>query len=212
MKSKKTNPRDSFRAFMEERKLKPHPWAQKAGVRSSTLYNYLAGKSASLSSDTLQKLARAANSTVDELLGLVPPNSMKEGAPTAVRVVAVVGIYGKVFEVEMEERVERPAGLPEGVDVLAARIDKDGLHPLPQGWLVFYEEQPREPQSLLSKLAVVKPAGSSQRMIREIRKGSTAGLYTLAAWNASPLEDVEIESAHAVLSISQPVEPVSRKK
>lgn len=207
MASKNDSTLDFFVRFMTERGLKAHPWARKAGVQSSTLYNYLAGKSASLSTDTLQKLAKAANTTVDELLGNVAP------APViGVRVVAVVGIYGRLFEMDAGEDVQRPAGVPDGVSVVAARIDGDGLHPVPGGWLVFYEQRGREPAELLGKLAVVRVAGAKQSYVREIRRGSTAGLFTLAAWNASPIEDVEIESAHAVLSIAQPIDSLSPKK
>ena len=52
-KSNKAGSRENLISFMDARGLKPHPWATKAGIRSSTLYNFLAGKSASLSSDTL---------------------------------------------------------------------------------------------------------------------------------------------------------------
>lgn len=194
--------RDNFRAFMDGRDLKPHPWATKAGIRSSTLYNFLAGKSDSLSTDTLQKLAKAAGATVDEILGGTLPRPKPKQA--TVSVTAVVGVHGRLFAMEEHESIARPPGIPDDVEVLAARIDGDGLHPIPGGWLVLYEARTRSPTAMLKKLAVVKVAGKPNLMVREIRRGSTAGLFTLIGWGTAAVEDVEIDEAHLILSIVQP--------
>lgn len=193
--------RNNLVAFMEARSLKPHPWATSAGIRSSTLYNFLSGKSASLSSDTLQRLAEAVNCTVDELLSGKAPAITNNAVP----VTALVGVYGRMFPMDEAELIERPIGVPEGVSVLAARIDGDGLHPIPSGWLVFYEADPRPADQLVGKLVVVSARGQSQRLVRQLQKGSTSGLYTLVAWGSAPMADMEIAEAHAVLSISQGV-------
>lgn len=204
MAMKKTHARDSFKAYMEKRGFKPHPWAKKAGIRSSTLYNYLSGVSGNLTADTLQKLAHAAGTSVDELLG-ISPSPPKGTAAQPVRVDAVVGIYGRMFNVDGEQYVPRPIGLPSDIEVCAARIDKDGLHPVPGGWTLFYEKTPRSPEDLIGKLAVVQVAAQGQRLVREVHRGTRAGLYNLTAWNAGMLEDVEIVAAHAVVSIVQTV-------
>lgn len=197
----KASPRDNFTRFMETRGLKPHPWATKAGIRSSTLYNFLAGTSASLSSDTLQRLATAAGATVDELLNGAAP--AKKAAPATAPVEAVIGIFGRLFPVTEVDDVPLPAGLPAGVAVTAARVDGDGLHPIPAGWVVFYEQEPRDASGLIGKLAIVSVRGQPQRMVRQVQKGSTAGLFTLLAWGSGPMADVEVVEAHAVLSIAQ---------
>lgn len=194
--------RDNFRAFMDGRDLKPHPWAVKAGIRSSTLYNFLAGKSESLSTDTLQKLAKAADATVDEILGGVAQRPKPSQATVAVT--AVVGVHGRLFPMDEIEKIARPPGIPDDVEVLAARIDGDGLHPIPGGWLVLYEAGTRPPSALLKKLAVVKVAGKPNMMVREIRRGSAAGLFTLIGWGSAAVEDIEVEEAHLILSIVQP--------
>lgn len=198
----KASPKDNLLRFMEARGLKPHPWATKAGIRSSTLYNFLAGTSSNLSADTLQRLAKAAGSTVDDLLEGTPPTSK---TPRTAPLTALVGVFGRLFPVTEIEEVGLPVGVPDGTAVMAARVDGDGLHPIPAGWLVFYEAEPREPTALLGKLAVVTVRGQSQRMVRQVQRGGTAGLYTLLAWGAGPLTDVEVTEAHAVLSISQSI-------
>jgi hypothetical protein len=195
--------RNNLLAFMEARSLKPHPWAQKAGIRSSTLYNYLAGKSASLSSDTLQRLAEAEGCTVDDVLSGEAP--FKGGERDRVPIAELVGVYGRLFKMNEVEEIARPVGVPEGVAVFAARVDGDGLHPIPSGWHVFYEAEPRAPDQLVGKLAVVTVSGQSQRLVRQLQRGSTAGLYTLIAWGSGPMADVEVVEAHAVLAIAQGV-------
>lgn len=189
----------ALRRFMEARGLKPHPWAQAAGLRSSTIYNFLSGKSLSLSSDTLERLAKAAGATVDEILSGEKTNNMSE-AP--VLVPYTVGVYGRLFSMDRPMQVQRPAGVPAEVKVVAARIDGDGLHPVPDGWMVYFEAQPRDPESLVGKLCVVQVAGG-QRLIREIRRGQNPGLYTLLSWTASPMEQAQVQAAHLIISIAQ---------
>lgn len=189
----------AFKRFMEARGLKPHPWAQAAGLRSSTLYNFLSGKSLSLSGDTLERLAKAAGATVDEILSGEKTNNKSE-AP--VPVPYTVGVYGRLFAMDRPLQVQRPAGVPAEVEVLAARIDGDGLHPLPDGWIVYFEAQPRDPELLVGKLCVVQVAGG-QRLVREIRRGQHPGLYTLLSWSASPMEQAQVQSAHLIISIAQ---------
>lgn len=189
----------ALRRFMEARGLKPHPWAQAAGLRSSTIYNFLSGKSLSLSSDTLERLAKAAGATVDEILSGEKTNNMIE-AP--VLVPYTVGVYGRLFAMDKPLHVQRPAGVPAEVEVVAARIDGDGLHPVPDGWMVYFEAQPRDPELLVGKLCVVQVAGG-QRLIREIRRGQNPGLYTLLSWSASPMEQAQIQAAHLIISIAQ---------
>lgn len=206
--------RSALREFMDTRGLKPHPWAQSAGLRSSALYNFLSGRSHSLTADSLQRLAKAAGATVDDLLGGKPPEAQKQAPeraapsqkPTSGGEVAVrwlVGIYGKLFHMDQETVVPRPVGIPPGVDAVAARVDGDGLHPIPSDWLVFFEAAPKPPEQVIGKLCVVRMRGGQQPMIREIRRGSQPGLYTLLSWGASPLENVEVLEAHPVLSITQ---------
>lgn len=202
-------------SFMDARALKPHPWAQAAGLRSSTLYNFLAGRSHSLSSDSLQRLAKAAGVTVDELLGGEPAAAQQQGRPQeagtpgpptsggSVAIRWLVGIYGRLFPMEKDVIVSRPVGLPDGVEVVAARIDGDGLHPIPTDWMVFFAAQSKPPEEVLGKICVVRIRGSTQAMVREVRRGSAAGLYTLLSWAASPMENVEVLEAHPVLSITQ---------
>lgn len=101
--------------------------------------------------------------------------------------------------------IERPSAVAPDQDVVAARIDGDGLHPVPPGWTVFFTRASQDPASLIGKVAVVRVAGNPQMLVREVRRGTQAGLWTLLSWSASPLENVEITAAHPILAITQPV-------
>ena len=195
---------DSLRAFMERRGLKPHPWAQKAGLRSSTIYNLLAGKSHTLSSESLRKLAHAAGATVDELLGIEPApraTPVKEGLRVPMR--WIVGAFGRLHHMEETALAPFPPGVATSTELEAARIDTDVLRPIPGGWILYFEKAPRPPQDLLGTLAVVRVRTSTEPLIREIRRGSTLGLYSLMSLNSAPIEDAEIVSAHRVVAFLQ---------
>lgn len=55
--------------FMAERGLKIKPWAAEAGIAESGLRNYLERRTASMTYDSLDKLALAADTTVAEMVG-----------------------------------------------------------------------------------------------------------------------------------------------
>jgi hypothetical protein len=59
--------RDAFRAFMLARRLRPTDWARTAGVPSGEILAFLAGKARSIAPHTLEKLARAAGCTPQQL-------------------------------------------------------------------------------------------------------------------------------------------------
>jgi DNA-binding Xre family transcriptional regulator len=60
--------RDAFRAFMLARHLRPSEWARAAGVPSGEILAFLTGKARAIAPQTLEKLARAANCTPEDLL------------------------------------------------------------------------------------------------------------------------------------------------
>jgi transcriptional regulator with XRE-family HTH domain len=209
---KETPKVSALKRFMAAKGLKPHPWALAAGLRSSTLYNFLSGTSKSLSSDSLERLAKAANVTVDELLGSAPRPQAAPAAAPAERAASrhkvplgwTIGIYGRLFEMD-PVTIDRPVGIGPEQDVVAARVDGDGLHPVPPGWTVFFARTAQDPASLVGKVAVVRVPGHAQMLVREVRRGTQSGLWTLLSWSASPMENVEITEAHPILAITQPM-------
>lgn len=60
--------RESLRQFMIARGLRPSEWAQSASVPLNELYGYLSGHSRKLSSEAIEKLAKAARTTPEQML------------------------------------------------------------------------------------------------------------------------------------------------
>jgi cyclic pyranopterin phosphate synthase len=60
--------RENLRRFMTARGLRPSEWARSAAVPLNELYGYLSGHSRKLSPDAVEKLARAARATPEEML------------------------------------------------------------------------------------------------------------------------------------------------
>ena len=60
--------REHLRQFMLARGLRPTEWAQSASVPLNELYGYLSGHSRRLSPESIEKLARAAKTTPQEML------------------------------------------------------------------------------------------------------------------------------------------------
>jgi cyclic pyranopterin phosphate synthase len=60
--------RENLRKFMVARGLRPTEWAQSASVPLNELYGFLSGHSRKLSPEAVERLAKAARSTPDEML------------------------------------------------------------------------------------------------------------------------------------------------
>jgi transcriptional regulator with XRE-family HTH domain len=202
--------RESLRRWMSERGLKPLHVAKKAKIAPGTLYNLLNGDTEKLSLGVIEKIARAYDTTIDEVLGgsssqlTAHKPLIKTPLLKRVRVTHRVGVGGRMFGESQVYEIAAPAG-HSGEDLEAAVIDGDGLRPLPAGWHVHFSRVPADPETLIGELAVVRFAGSSQPLVREIRRGSQAGLYTLLGWNSAPIEDVEITAAHRIEGMTPPV-------
>ncbi len=59
--------RDAFRAFMTAHRLNPSAWANKAGVPANEILAFLTGRTRTIAPQTLEKLARAAGVTPQDL-------------------------------------------------------------------------------------------------------------------------------------------------
>lgn len=59
--------REAFRKFMIERRLRASQWAKDAGVPPAQIYSYLTGRSRGLSSEMVERLARAARVRAEDL-------------------------------------------------------------------------------------------------------------------------------------------------
>lgn len=99
--------RKAIKRFMTARGLKPKPWAMNAGLSPKTLANFLNGDSESVTHTSLEKLARAADATIAEIIGERPaqPRAGRE-------IVTVQGLEVRAAMGEGVEISEEPAGEP----------------------------------------------------------------------------------------------------
>ncbi len=127
--------------------------------------------------------------------------------PAAVTVVGYVGAGQEIFALDDHalgaglEEVEAPEGV--GKDpVVAVRVRGESMHPLRDGWLLFYRrDQQGVPEACLNRLCIVKLAGDGPILVKELRRGYRTGSFVLSSWNAPPIEDANLDWAALVLSI-----------
>lgn len=124
-------------------------------------------------------------------------------------VVGYVGAGQQVFTIddhalgagldEVESLVSHASG---GPPVVAVRIRGDSMHPMKDGWLLFYtRDQDGVPAECVGRLCVLQVADEGPALVKEIRRGYQPGTFTLVSWNAAPMEDVALAWAAPVLAI-----------
>jgi len=140
---------------------------------------------------------------------MAAPDPASDGAAAPARTVVVgnVGAGQRVYPHDDHalgaglDEVETPQGVGEA-PLVAVRVRGDSMHPLRDGWLLFYRrDQSGVPDTCLNRLCVVKLAGDGPMMVKEVRRGYRAHHFVLLSWNAAPIEDVRLEWAAPVLSI-----------
>ncbi len=143
----------------------------------------------------------------DEMLAIADvtgfPVPFASRAPTA----PVVGYVGAGTEVTPFDdhaqgagldHVEIPPGLPpDGVLVI---VRGDSMYPRYfEGEFLYYVRDGRDPQDFIGRECVVRLA-DGRVLVKVLRRGSQAGLFSLESWNAPPIEDKAIEWAAPVMA------------
>lgn len=98
----------------------------------------------------------------------------------------------------MFEEVETPDDATE--KTVAVRIEGDCLGSFLNGWLVFYDDEPKAPTlDMIGQLCIVWLDGG-EILIKELRKGGVPGLFSLYS-NDKPIYDVLVHKAVIVKSM-----------
>lgn len=96
------------------------------------------------------------------------------------------------------EKVEPPQGV---TDCVAAIIRGSSMHPLRDGWLIFWaKDQDGVPDEAVGQLCVVQ-VHNGPTMVKEVRKGTKKGHYHLVSWSAPIREDVRLDWASRIIDI-----------
>jgi transcriptional regulator with XRE-family HTH domain len=177
-------------------------FAATLGTSQPTVSRWEAGLFTPQDSAFLQTMANLAGVTLSEF---------RYGESGAVREVSVAGYVGAGSRVYAIDDYPRGAGMemvpaPEGgggKPVVAVRVRGDSMLPMMKdGWLIFYHrDQMGVPDDCLGKLCVVKVAEDGLVLVKDLRRGSRPGRFTLLSVNADPIENVSLEWAARVISI-----------
>lgn len=82
------------------------------------------------------------------------------------------------------------------------KVRGDWLLPFKDGWTLFCDRDPQGvPEACINQLCLVQLADSGRKFIKEVRRGSAPGLYTLISWRTSPIENVKLDWALLIVDI-----------
>jgi len=118
--------REALTAFMKNHNLRPRRWAEDAGVKPNSLYNFTNGHSKSLDDDTYEKLAAAMNVTAATIMGESEYTPAVGQALVIGRVQAGQWQKAITFVDEADTRIV-PCVLPEHIIVKGTRAPVFGL-------------------------------------------------------------------------------------
>jgi hypothetical protein len=174
--------------------------ATRSGVRESGIRKFLTTPGATMTHNTLKKLAEGAGVELHTLVGLNASRKAllvgKIGAGALVQLFPGEGMQGFVEEIDI------PPGIEVDGEIEALEIEGDSMRPLEEGWLVFYQKGDfRPPSELLGRLCVVRLKDGAV-LLKKLARGYEPGCFNLTSWNAETIEDVEVESATPVLNIA----------
>lgn len=126
--------------------------------------------------------------------------------------ILIVGVIGAGEEVKKtadgadtpNERVSAPEGL-EAEGLFALKVTGNAFRPIRDGWIAYYHQASDVADEVMGELCVIELA-SGERLLKEIRRGSEPGRYTLLSWNSlvDPLENQDVKSASVILSFKHP--------
>jgi hypothetical protein len=134
-----------------------------------------------------------------------PGAAYQEDATPKVPVVGYVGAGSEahlyaVAQGDLDE-VDQPPGASERT--VAVEIRGDSLGPLFNRWLVFYDSvRDQVTPDLIGELCVVGLA-DGRILIKQLQRGRGEGLYTLVSSTQPPIQDVKVDWAARVNSMSR---------
>jgi hypothetical protein len=163
-------------------------WCSEAGVKENIVRNFLAGRSSSILTSNLIKLASAIRYPVGRLI-----DENARLMPLTGRMIA----RGRIITVTPEENamllVEAPPDYDSKMRALAVTVDT--LRPdFEQHDTVYYRDTWEPPEGLYGIRCVIRlPDG--ELVVGRLRQGSMMGTSTIERINAAPLIDVQVQEA-----------------
>lgn len=198
--SKSTSERNNIRTLRKARGWSLAKLAELADTSPQQLDRLEKGERR-LHKDMIFKLAEALHCSTAELIDDLEVETIPlVGYVGAGAVVNAIddNIKGQGLEplpMPILKRTDIPAN-----EILAVRVKGDSMLPvISDGWTIYYRTK-HCIEDCLRALCVVKVRDGSE-YVKVLTKGSKPGLFTLTSYNASPIEDVELEWAYKIISI-----------
>lgn len=183
-----------------------------AGISYDTLYSFYKGdKAKNLSQASLKKI--------------LPVIAAHLNYSPVVQVLGRAGAGGEIFPIDDHAKgagISEAPMPPGGEEYTLAAIEVDGESMKPfvrTGWIVYYSREERiethrcddsdaqknpilmDPLARFLREPCIIKLCDGRLFLKELRKGSEPGLYTLHSYNDSDIEDVQIEWAAKVMFV-----------
>lgn len=194
--AKKDAPMNRIREIRKSKDLSMRGLADLVGCEPSTI-SKLEKDQRRLTDKWLRRLAAALHCSEQELLG----------GSGMVRVVGRVGAGQKMFPYDDLETGDglREVPPPFGMNadsICAAEVCGPSMYPfIKEGWLLFYRKTHEGVLEEEIGALCVCATEDGARYIKELRRGSEPGRFTLWSWNAPAMENVRLAWAAKVLDI-----------
>lgn len=165
------------------------------GVDPSAITQMIAGRREVRVAE-VPKMARALNLADPEIWSLLEATQGETAAPQLLPVVGYVGAGAEVVPFDDHamgdgiDKIEAPPGA--SADAVAVLVRGSSMEPVyREGDVIVYERRADDLAALLNRECVVA-LDDGRVYIKQLLRGSAAGLWTLVSWNAPPIADVRI--------------------
>lgn len=192
--------RRALREYMAAHDLTVNGWTTLAGLRESTLRNFLNGDSQSLSDRSYELLAAVRGDPVSKLRGEKPERIAHDEIPVR----SYVGAGDEIVSLaDDEEPIDWTAGWHGLEDAEATQVRGQSMMPLYRdGDLLFHKRMTIDPLLLRDEVCVMQTK-SRKRYVKMIQPGSKRGTFRLVSFNPlfPPIEDQVLAWVSPILAM-----------
>lgn len=135
----------------------------------------------------ISRLQRILRRPLDEIYRHVGVSMPPAPSPDHVTVTGTVDQQGRISP---NTYGVRSVPAPPGVIDSFALMVRAPLSPT-DGWVLYYDPRPENPATLVGRLAVVRVEGRSEPLLGVLRRGGTAGTYSVMGFVGESTQDVD---------------------
>ncbi len=111
---------------------------------------------------------------------------------------------GRIVMSNAAVTVMRPLTIDPSIEVDAAVISDDGLHPIPPGWAVIFSTRPTPPADLIGQICVIRAVGNKDAFVGTLRAGRSGDVFDVETWRGPLQQGLSIMAAHRVVAFQPP--------